>query len=58
MGAPRHSVRIQFYVDEDLRDKFYGAVFHKFGKTSGGAISEAGTEAIHLWIKQEEVERA
>jgi len=44
--------RIQFYVDESTRDAFYQVVFQKFGKTSGGAVSEAGAEALKDWIKK------
>jgi hypothetical protein len=51
MGASAKTIRVQFYVDKDIRNDFYKAIFDKFGKTSGGAVSEAGTEAIRLWIK-------
>ena len=52
MGDSPQTVRVQFYVYKDIRDDFYKAIFDKFGKTSGGAVSEAGTEAIELWIKR------
>jgi len=51
MDVSPQTVRVQFYVDKDIRDDFYKAIFNKFGKTSGGAVSEAGAEAIRLWIK-------
>jgi len=46
--------RIVFYVDEELYDRFFEAVFKRFRKTSGGVLSEAGAEALKLWIEKEE----
>jgi hypothetical protein len=42
--------RIQFYVPDDVRDDFYESVGKRFGKTSGGAVSDAGCEALKMWI--------
>ena len=45
--------RIQFYVPEEVRASFYDAVARRYGKTSGGAVSESGGEAIKMWINKE-----
>ena len=50
---PQKSVRIQFYVNMELKKEFYRQVIDKFGRTSGGAISEAGVEALKIWIGTE-----
>lgn len=44
--------RIQFYVSDELFDRFYQAVYDRFKRTSGGAISKAGEEAIKLWLEK------
>lgn len=45
--------RIQFYVPDDVRRDFYEAVGKRFGKTSGGSVSDAGCEALNMWIGAE-----
>lgn len=52
---PPKPVRIQFYVNKELKKGFYRQVTDKFGRTSGGAISEAGAEALKMWIETEKV---
>lgn len=45
--------RVQFYVPDEVRHDFYEAVGKRFGRTSGGAVSDAGCEALKMWIDAE-----
>jgi len=53
MANRKKQPRIQFYVPDDVRDDFYQAVGKRFGKTSGGAVTSAGCEALRMWIDAE-----
>lgn len=48
---------IKISLDNELANKFREAAMRKYGYTRG-AISIAGREAIELWLKRSEMEKA
>lgn len=44
-------VKLNAYISEELKEKFYKKVFKIHGKTSGGAISKEVEKALEMYCK-------